>query len=196
MPEMTKLYSDCFKEEPPYVPRKFREENAHKGSHEEIAVYNKLSEHKLSAEIEILRLRAREHEKKLIKIDDNAHELFHSKVQDEDVLKELKSTWEIKAKEDETAIIKRWEKRIKEGKDIFQKDKSNKGKNQKPNTNQNKEKASTTANNGNSANSKSNETPATQPTQPDQEIQFNSTKITKFRISSNPGNRFSYPFRT
>ena len=81
---MAQLYSDCQKEEPPYVPRKFREENARKGSQEEIAVYNKLSEHKLSAEIEILQLRAQENERKLTKIDDEANEFFKSKVQDEE----------------------------------------------------------------------------------------------------------------
>ena len=118
---MAQLYSDCQKEEPPYVPRKFREENARKGSQEEIAVYNKLSEHKLSAEIEILQLRAQENERKLTKIDDEANEVFKSKVQDEDVLKQLKGTWEKKAKDDETVILKRWEKRIKEKKTFFKK---------------------------------------------------------------------------
>ena len=119
--EMAKLYSDRQKEEPPYVPRKFREENARKGSQEEIAVCDKLSEHKLSAEIEILQLRAQENERKLTKIDDEANEVFKSKVQDEDVLKQLKGTWEKKAKDDETVILKRWEKRIKEKKTFFKK---------------------------------------------------------------------------
>ena len=59
---MAKLYSDCHSEEPLYIPGKFRDKNAYNGSQEEIAVYNELSEHKLSAEIKILQLRARENE--------------------------------------------------------------------------------------------------------------------------------------
>ena len=163
--EMVKLYSDCLKEEPPYVPKKFREENA---------VCNKLSEHKLSAEIEILQLRARENEKKLEKIDGETSEFFQSKVQEEDVLKELKSTWEKKAKEDETGIIKRWEKRIKEEKDIFHKDKTNNGQSPKPN--QNQEQASTRANNDNSENNRPSGRPANKPTQWNPTTQYKSTR--------------------
>ena len=69
--------------------------------------------------------------------------------------------------------MKRWEKRIKEEKDIFLKDKSNKSQSPKP---QNKGQASTAANNNYSTNSRSHGRPANRPTQWDPTIQYKSTR--------------------
>ncbi len=56
--ELTELYNQCLAEEPPYVPKKFREDTAHTLSAEEKSVYDKLGQQKLEAEINILSLRA------------------------------------------------------------------------------------------------------------------------------------------
>ena len=68
--ELAELYKQCLAEEPPYVPRKFREDTAHIISAEDKLVYDKFGQQKLEAEINILSLRAINDEERITQIDE------------------------------------------------------------------------------------------------------------------------------
>ena len=124
--ELSKLYSECLQEKPSYIPQKFREDSTFKVSEEEIVAYKKLEQHKLSTEIEVLNLRAENYKKKIEDVDGEAFKFFESQEENGHVLKELKETWNKKAKEDEIKVVSKWEKRIKDNKDIYEKEKISK----------------------------------------------------------------------
>ena len=103
--ELSKLYSDCLKQSPPYVPRKFRGENTFKGSEEEVAIYQKLAEQRLSAEIEVLNIRGEKNREEVTKIDEETFQFFESK-ESHAIVQELKDKWQENAKVDEGNVIK------------------------------------------------------------------------------------------
>ena len=133
--ELSNLYSDCLKQSPPYVPRKFRGDNTFKGSEEEVAIYQKLAEQRLSAEIEVLNIRGEKNREKITKIDEETFQFFESK-ESHAVVQELKDKWQENAKIDEGNVIKKWTKKIVEEKVIFDKETSSQTTENQQNTSQ------------------------------------------------------------
>ena len=122
--KLKKLYTEFLKEEPIYIPRKFRADNTYKGGDDEITVYPKLAEQTLIAEREILKIRADKNAIKLKNIDKETYEMFKSKVTNKNEVEELKATWNEKAKEDGTEVISKWISKIENERKIIQKEKS------------------------------------------------------------------------
>ena len=109
--QLSKLYSDCLKQDPPYVPRKFRGDNTFKRSEEEFAIYRKLAEQRLAAEIEVLNLRGQKNMEKISKMDEEIFQFFETKEENPAILQELKEKWQENTKKDEGIVIKKWAKK-------------------------------------------------------------------------------------
>ena len=90
----------------------------------EIAVYSKLSAWKVTAEIELLNIKAQESQENIKQLDNEAYHLLENEVEKNEVTEKLKTNWDNQAKKDETTVYRKWEKRIKEQKEIFNKEKS------------------------------------------------------------------------
>ena len=122
--QLSKLYSDCLKQDPPYVPRKFRGDDTFKRSEEEFAIYRKLAEQRLAAEIEVLNLRGQKNMEKISKMDEEIFQFFETKEENPAILQELKEKWQENTKKDEGIVIKKWAKKIVEEKAIIGKETS------------------------------------------------------------------------
>ena len=133
--ELSKLYSECLKQNPPYVPRKFRGDNTFKGSEEEVAIYQKLAEQRLSAEIEVLNIRGEKNREKVANIDEETFQFFESK-ESHAVVQELKDKWQENTKIDEGNVTKKWAKKIIEEKAIFDKETTSRATENQQNTSQ------------------------------------------------------------
>ena len=112
--KLAKLYTECLEEEPPYIPQKFRVKKEPNSSTAEIAVYSKLSVQKVTAEMELLNIKAQESQEKIKQLDNEAYHLFENEVDKNEVTEKLKTNWDNQAKKDETTVYRKWEKRIKE----------------------------------------------------------------------------------
>ena len=122
--QLSKLYNDCLKEESPYVPKVFREERVHKVSTEEEEIYSNLAMQRVRAEIEILNLRARTNGEKIDKIDSDVNTFFTTKMEDQEVIDELKKNWQEKIDHDQQIVMKQWAKKINDETSIITKDKA------------------------------------------------------------------------
>ena len=127
--ELVKLYTQCLEEEPKYIPKIFREENASTLSQEQQAIYDNLSEHKLKAEIEVLQIRSGENQQNLEKIEQKINKFFDTNSSSEEMTNELKSKWKENKEIDENQVIKTWNNKIAAKKTSFSKDKANKSSN-------------------------------------------------------------------
>ena len=127
--ELAKLYTQSLEEEPKYIPKIFREENASTLSQQQQTIYDNLSEHKLKAEIEVLQIRSSENQQKLEKIEHEINEFFDTNSSSEEMINELKSKWKENREIDENQIIKTWNNKIPAKKASFSKDKAIKSNN-------------------------------------------------------------------
>lgn len=122
--ELAKLYEDCLNEEPPYVPKEFREEEkAHTTNKREVEIYANLSEQKLKAEIEILNVRAKTNKEKIAQIDSTIDEFFIANNDSQEIVKTLKENYKTKTNFDENKVNKKWSKKMHDKKEIIKKDK-------------------------------------------------------------------------
>ena len=145
--ELANLYEECLSEEPPYVPKEFREEKVHTLSEREKEIYGNLSEQKLKAEIEILKVRAKTNRDKIDQIDSTVDDFFIANEENQEVVEILKENYKAKVNSDEGRVNKKWSKKMHDEKEIIKKDKQarNNKATTKPNT------AATTPNNAASA---------------------------------------------
>ena len=117
------LYNECKEEQPPYIPRKFREDKFHVHDEEELDIVNRRSLANLQCQYDLLSKRKRDFVAKVNHQDD----LIFQYVEEMDISREVKveisKIWQNETKEDEIGIKKVWEKKISEMKKAYEKDK-------------------------------------------------------------------------
>ena len=94
-------------------------------SQAEVAIYNKLETQRVQAEMEVLEIRANNNQTKIKEIDDEIFQLFKSKVEDNEAVQTC-PTWMGHVRNEENTVCNKWKKRIKDQKNIFKNEKSNK----------------------------------------------------------------------
>eukprot|EP00112_Aurelia_sp_Birch-Aquarium-sp1_P025005 Seg8114.2 transcript_id=Seg8114.2/GoldUCD/mRNA.D3Y31 product="hypothetical protein" protein_id=Seg8114.2/GoldUCD/D3Y31 len=126
--KLAQLYEECLSEQPPYVPKEFREEKAHTMSEREKEIYADLSQQKLYAEIEVLTVRARMNKEKVDEIDCKVDDYFVAHEENQQVLKNLRENFKAKANFDEDKVNKKWSKKINDERQLIKEDKQARNK--------------------------------------------------------------------
>ena len=189
-------------DQPPYIPNKFREDTEKViSSQTEVAIYNKLETQRVQAEMEVLEIRANNNQTKIKEIDDEIFQLFESKVEDNEAVQNLKDTWMGHVTNDQNTVCNKWKKRIKDQKNIFKNEKSNKSAavrfNSSSQRTRNVRSPATTTNNNNTNSNSVMESPQRSQQQPRHMQPQNSVRPREQHATSqaNPNDRPSVRLR-
>ena len=119
------LYDECMNENPPYIPKKFREDRYHVRNERELEkVYNR-SMANFQCEYDILTIRKSDYKEQLDNFTNKTRGFVNEQHLDEPIQKEIMNIWEREAKKDEDSVIREWKKKIIGVKKSFTLDKKN-----------------------------------------------------------------------
>ena len=120
---MVILYDECLNGEQPYVPKKFRSDNYHVKTAEELDIVNRFDLEHFRGEREILRIRRDEYENECIAIDTKMIQLLEKANLSDDAEKKCLADWQKLIEQDITRIEKKRESKNNSTKRSFEKDK-------------------------------------------------------------------------
>ena len=120
---MLDLYTDCMKEEPLYIPRKFRNDKYHLLSQNELNSLRKSEFQRFKSECEIIRIRRDNFTDAIFLIDKEVLNFIDKSTVTEKCKETLKNRWNTLINEDMSRINEKWTKKIKSTKYAFEKDK-------------------------------------------------------------------------
>ena len=115
------LWDECL--EARYIPRKFREDKFHVNDREELEIIKRRSLANLQCQYDLLSKRKPEFLRKAVQKDDSMIDFIESLPISREAKVEASDLWKKKTDIDEESVKQEWEKKIKEMKEAFGKDK-------------------------------------------------------------------------
>ena len=120
---LTKLYDECKRVEPVYIPKKFRDDKFFVRDAEELEIINVRFMGKFDSEYNLLKKRQRDFAKEINAEDDIIYDLIGQCNTSDIVKTEIAAIWEKDVKGDEEKIIQQWKSKITGMKTAYEKDK-------------------------------------------------------------------------
>ena len=120
---LLQVWDECKAQEPPHIPRKFREDKFHVKDREELDIVNRRSWANFQCQYDLLSKRKPEFAAKVNDQDDKIFEFVENLDIPGDTKIEISKLWKNKTEVDENSVMKEWEKKIEAMKDAFRKDK-------------------------------------------------------------------------
>ena len=117
------LYNAGLIENPIYIPRKFRHDDYHVMTEEELNIISKLDLKKLQSECEILTLRREEFKSRTETIDKEFEDFINQSIYSQPAKEMAKTRWDERVNEDESKIERNWDKKLESTMLAYEKDK-------------------------------------------------------------------------
>ena len=120
---LNRLYDECLEEQPPYIPRKFREDKFHVMDQEELEIVNRRSMANLRCQYDILSKRKRDFANKVNEEDDRMYQLVETLDIPGETKVEIINIWQKDTKNEESKVTQDWIRKVGEMKIAYEKDK-------------------------------------------------------------------------
>ena len=117
-------YGLCLQEEPPYVPRRYRQDKIHVLYDEEKSIRTTANLQNMQTDMEVLKIRRDNYKRLLAKCDENSLKFIAEKTNDSAPLtQEILSIWNESFRQDQEKVDKTWARKVASMHVAFEKDK-------------------------------------------------------------------------